>query len=130
MTKVKLRNMPRLSLGDVLRRRKMTLKQFIGEFGITTYVSLNSLCDRMGCAPPSVEEFDAICAPIKHVVNSPQEGIIVLEPPPVSVVVDVPVLDESIVVDSVDKSYDLYGEMPSVGPQKKFRRNKDKSPSE
>lgn len=81
MTRMTLKNMPRLKLADLLRRRKMTLRQLLDEFGITTYGGLVVRCDRMGCAPPPEEDFRA-AYPDKP-VNSPQEGVVVLEPPPV-----------------------------------------------
>lgn len=77
---VHLKNMPRLHLADLLRRRKTTLKQFIDESGVQTYEGLVNRCVRMGVQPPSDIEFKAI-KPV--VVTSPQDGVIVLEPPPV-----------------------------------------------
>lgn len=81
MTRMTLKNMPRLKLADLLRRRKMTLRQLLDEFGITTYNGLCIRCERMGCAAPPEEDFKA--AYPTGPVNSPQEGVVVLEPPPV-----------------------------------------------
>jgi hypothetical protein len=81
MGKIVVQNMPRLKLADLLRRRKMTLTQLCDEFGITTYEGLVLRCNRMGCAPPDEADFTA--ATPRSPVNSPQEGVIVLEPPPV-----------------------------------------------
>lgn len=80
-----LKNTPKLKLGDLLRRRKSNLKQFLHEFGITTYEGLVSRCVRMGVNPPHEDEFKKTLqvseSPI--LVNNPQEGVVVLEPPPI-----------------------------------------------
>ena len=73
---------PRLRLADVLRRRKTTLRAFIDSLGLTTYGALDIMCGRLGVMAPTQEEFDA-ARPITERVNSPQEGVIVLEAPPV-----------------------------------------------
>jgi hypothetical protein len=74
-----LKNQPRLKLSDLLRRRKMTLKQMLDEHGITTFETLVLRCNRMGVTPPSEDDFYAV---VKRPVNSPQEGVVVLEAPP------------------------------------------------
>src|SRR5689334_11677525 len=79
--RVVVKNMPKLKLSDLLRRRKMTLRALLDEFGITTYEGLVIRCDRMGCAAPSEAEFK-VAYPVGP-VNSPTEGVVVLEPPPV-----------------------------------------------
>lgn len=76
-----LKNRPRLRLADVLRRRRTTLKALVSELGVSTYAGLTNWCARMGIAPPPQEEFDVLFPP--RTVNSPQEGVVVLEPPPV-----------------------------------------------
>lgn len=75
--KIALKNLPKLRLSDLLRRRKMTLVHYLAEFGITTYEGLVSRCDRMGIAPPSEEDFKKVMKPL---VNNPQEGVVVLDP--------------------------------------------------
>jgi hypothetical protein len=70
--------MPRLKLADLLRRRKMTLKQFLQEFGITTYDGMLIRCHRMGVEPPTEADYALTCPPR---VSSPTEGVIVLEAP-------------------------------------------------
>lgn len=77
-----MKNQPRLTLAAVLRRRKSTLKKLADELGVTTYTALANWCDRMGIAQPEQREFDLAFPPTMK-VNSPQEGVIVLEPPPV-----------------------------------------------
>ena len=82
MSKVHLKNLPKLKLGDLLRRRKMLLNKFLGEFGITTHEGLVARCDRMGVLPPTVEEFKLAVGSAAP-VNNPSEGVVVLEAPPV-----------------------------------------------
>ena len=72
----------RLRLADVLRRRKTTLRAFIDSLGLTTHGSLEIMCKRLGVVAPTLEEFDE-ARPETERVNSPQEGVIVLEAPPV-----------------------------------------------
>ncbi len=81
MTKIYLKNMPKLRLGDLLRRRKMALRQFLDEHGLTTYEGLVIRCDKLGVQPPDETEFKAACP--ASPVNNPTEGVVVLEPPPV-----------------------------------------------
>jgi hypothetical protein len=78
--KVKLKNMPRLKLQDLLRRRKTNLRDFVNTFGIVTYDALKIRCDWLGVTPPSIEEFDALGV---TVVNVPSDGVIVVDPLPV-----------------------------------------------
>lgn len=76
MSRIQVKNLPRLKLSDLLRRRKMTLRQLLDEFGITTYDSLLERCNRMGVAPPTEDEF-LVVAPLP--VNNPSEGVFVIE---------------------------------------------------
>ena len=76
MSRIQVKNLPRLKLSDLLRRRKMTLRQLLDEFGITTYDSLIERCNRMGVAPPTENEFSVV-APSP--VNNPSEGVFVIE---------------------------------------------------
>jgi hypothetical protein len=71
---------PRLKLSDLLRRRKMTLKQMLAEHGITAYETLVIRCNRMGVQPPTLAEFRVV---MPEAVNSAQEGVVVLDPPKV-----------------------------------------------
>jgi hypothetical protein len=73
-------NVSSLKLTELLRRRRTTLRQYILEFGITTYETLCERCTRIGVLPPSQEEFLEASPPV---VNSPAEGVVVLEAPPV-----------------------------------------------
>jgi len=77
---MKSKNGPGLKLMSLLRRRRISLQQFINEFGITTYEGLHLRCERMGVVTPTRQEFEEIAPPI---VNSPSEGVLVLDAPPV-----------------------------------------------
>ena len=81
--RIVLKNQPQLRLEDVLRRRRSNLEALMGQLGLTTYVGLQIWCDRMGIVPPTREGFAAKYADRHPPVNSPQEGVVVLEPPPV-----------------------------------------------
>lgn len=115
-----LKNMPKLRLADLLRRRKMTLKQFLNEFGITTYEGLASRCERMGVVPPPGHEFLATAL---TVVNNPSEGIVVVE---------LPVVVHDDVAEVADDQTDLVpvGEDPQVtsDPSQKKPRKKKEAP--
>jgi hypothetical protein len=76
-------NPPRLRLADVIRRRRTTLSALIKEIGLTTYQGLEIWCGRMGISAPTLEEFHVAVPATVPRVSSPQEGVIVLEPPPV-----------------------------------------------
>lgn len=80
MSKITIKNLPGLKLTDLIRRRRLSLKQFVDQFGITTYHALDERCQRMGVACPTEEEWAFVAPPP---VNSPTEGIVVLDPPPV-----------------------------------------------
>jgi hypothetical protein len=76
-----MKNEPRLKLSDLLRRRKSSLAQFVGEQAITTYDGLVIKCSRLGVAPPTEHEAKLVF-PTIAVTNSPQDGVIVVEPTP------------------------------------------------
>jgi hypothetical protein len=79
--KITLNNMPTLKLAALLKRRKMTLKQLLNEFGITTFDALVNRCQRMGVVPPSLDEFNAASGNTNEslpTVNNPSEGIVVV----------------------------------------------------
>lgn len=80
MSRIKLKNTPRLRLADLLRRRKMTLLQFIEESGVQSYEGLVIRCQRIGVQPPVKDEYLALKP---TVVSSQQDGVVVLEPPKV-----------------------------------------------
>lgn len=82
MTRIHLKNEPKLRLADLLKRRKTTLKLFLDAHGISTLEGLKELCHRLGVQSPTPEEFHAV-VPHVPVVSHPQEGVVVIEPLPV-----------------------------------------------
>jgi hypothetical protein len=79
MANFKIKRLPPIRLVDLLKKRKTTLKQFLDVYGIVAYSTLLTKCDSMGVSPPSEEEFKQI---VSVTVSSPQEGVVVLDPPP------------------------------------------------
>lgn len=144
--RVVVKNMPKLKLSDLLRRRKMTLRALLDEFGITTFNGLLIRCDRMGCAPPTEAEFK-VAYPTGP-VNSPQEGVVVLEAPPViddisgrKIDPEAPVAPEVKVITEplgqlLPREYDVIGtdtapfEEPTEPSQKKPRKKKEATQGE
>ena len=80
MTRVSVKNMPRLHLSHLLRRRKRTLESFVRESGIQTYSSLLAQCASLGVQPPTQKEYEKV---FPEQVNTPAEGVVVVEPMPV-----------------------------------------------
>jgi len=99
-----LKNQPRLRLTDVLRRRRSSLKSLLDERGISTYAALEIYCDRLGVTVPRREECHAAFPTSPNgLVNSPQEGVIVLNPPVViGEATGMPLVEESIVADNLE----------------------------
>lgn len=125
-----LKNQPKLQLADLLKRRKMTLLQFVTEHAITTYEGLCARCERMGVAAPDEEAY-GIGVPFPVVVNSPQEGVIVIEPPPVvdeisgkNIDPDAPIIPDVVVVTDAEELSDE----PTMYTPKRSRKKKDNSP--
>ena len=81
MPRFTVKNLPRLKLSDLLRRRKMTLDWFIKESGVQTYEALCARCHRLGVQPPPESDWKAL-RPKK--VSSPSDGVVVLDPPDVT----------------------------------------------
>ena len=127
---------PRLKLADLLRRRRTTLGAFVKELGFTTHAGLAIWCKRMGVTPPTHEEF-VVAYPAAEKVNSPMEGVVVLEPPPVvdaesgqSIDPEAPVLtgvEVQVVTDTV--AVEEAQELLAV-TQKKTRKKKESQPTE
>lgn len=117
---------PRLKLADLLRRRRTTLQAFISDLGVTTYASLEIWCKRMGVAPPAPEEF-TVAFPAAAKINSPMEGVIVLEAPPVvdaetgnDIDPEAPIEEPGVAV--------VTGIESQADPQKKARKKKAVQP--
>lgn len=76
--RITLKNKAKLTLSKLLKRRKMSLKQFILEQGISTYDLLKERCKHLGIIEPSKEEYLKV---IPEQITDQSEGIIVLNPP-------------------------------------------------
>lgn len=72
--------MPRLTLLNLLRRRRTTLARYVRESGVQTYSALVTQCERLGVLPPSVKEFEDA---FPQAVTCPTDGVVVVEPMPV-----------------------------------------------
>jgi hypothetical protein len=77
MKAVKYQKKSLIKLEDLLRRRKTTLKKFLGDRGITNYRMLEDACSRLGVITPSAESFSS-CIP--SYVSDPAAGVVVIEP--------------------------------------------------
>jgi len=69
----------KVSLSDILRRRRKTLPQFLKEFGIVTYELLVARCNSMGVVPPTEEKFALVTGGNPPQVSSPSEGVIIVD---------------------------------------------------
>ncbi len=81
--RLKSKNLPKLSLLNLLKRRKSNLALFLKESGIVTYETLKTRCDSLGVETPSPEEFKEVTGHngVPN-VSSPTEGVVVLQPIP------------------------------------------------
>lgn len=77
------KSISRLTLENLLRRKRTNLQGFLKETGIVTYERLVSLCDSIGVLSPTEAKFrELIGNSIMHEVSSPVDGIVVLNPQP------------------------------------------------
>jgi len=75
------KSLSKVSLVDLLRRRRTNLSKFLTETGIVTYELLVKRCNSIGVLPPSEDQFLKVRGnPITHEFSSPTEGIVVLNP--------------------------------------------------
>jgi hypothetical protein len=77
-------SLSKISLFDVLRKRRTNLKKFLEDSGIVTYELLTARCASMGVLPPDEKAFieaKGFNASEPPTISSPTEGLLVLEPP-------------------------------------------------
>lgn len=117
---------PRLRLADLLRRRRTTLKAFMGDLGLTTHEALSIYCDNLGVQSPTHEEFHAVF-PVVPQRNSAAEGIVVLEAP-TSVEPDLSTVEDVAARDAF-AAMDM-GTVPTETSPKRPRRKKEETPVE
>ena len=82
MSRYIIKGQNQLTLADLLKKRKSNLSKFLKDLGITTYVTLTQKCESLGVAPPSEDDFKTC---LGGVFSSPQEGVVVLDPPALTV---------------------------------------------
>ena len=78
------KSLSRITLNDLLRRRKTNLERFLSDMGIVTYERLVSRCASMGVTPPTEEQFTRLRGDQVHEISSPTEGVVVLNPAPLT----------------------------------------------
>jgi hypothetical protein len=78
MSKYRIKGLPPIKLKDLLKKRGLSLKDFLKNVGIATYTTLVQHCQSMGVSCPTEEDFKEA---LGETVSSPQEGIVVLDPP-------------------------------------------------
>lgn len=110
--------MPKLKLVELLRRRKMSLRQLLDEFGITTYDGLLARCNRLGVMPPEELEFKQ-AMPQNILVNNPSEGVVVSD------LVDFFPPEPEDVVTTGDSDNSAILPEPTEHSQKKLRKKKE-----
>jgi hypothetical protein len=75
------KSISRISLSDILRKKRSTLKDFLDTNGIASYELLVSRCGSLGVSAPSELEFlEAKGNPVTPEFSSPTEGIVVINP--------------------------------------------------
>ena len=78
MVQFRVRGLPPIRLQDLLKKRRTNLKAFVKNTGIATYATLQQKCNKLGVSSPTEDEFNEA---LGETISSPQEGIIVLDPP-------------------------------------------------
>jgi hypothetical protein len=77
------KSLSKLTLADILRKKRKTLGDHLRELGIVTYDRLLKSCTSIGVIAPTEEEFlNAMGNPVTPDISSPMDGILVLNPPP------------------------------------------------
>jgi hypothetical protein len=79
MSKFSVKKLPPIRLVDLLKKRKTNLKEFINSSGIFTFATLQKKCEKMGVSAPSESNFLEAVGNV--IASSPQEGVVVLDPP-------------------------------------------------
>lgn len=116
------KSLSRVSLLDLLRRRRTNLTKFLESSGIVTYEFLVVRCSSMGVIPPTEAQFlEAMGNHPTPVLSSPAEGIIVLEPPPLDPAISEYTPTEAEFQEAVDKVNEL-----SAQTQTNKKRSKKK----
>jgi len=78
MARYKIKGLPPIRLIDLLKKRRITLQKFVKDSGISSYQTLLLKCEKMGVSAPDEKQFSEA---VGGLFSSPQEGVIVLDPP-------------------------------------------------
>lgn len=106
MSRFKIKKLPPIRLVDLLKKRRTNLKSFLTSYGIVSYSTLLQKCSNMGVSAPSEQEFKNTLG-VAAEASSPQEGVVVLDPP----VLIKELTGEKI---SVDDKVDFEPQLPEV----------------
>jgi hypothetical protein len=110
------KSLSKVSLMDLLRRRRTNLTKFLRETGIVTYDLLVKRCNSIGVLPPAEEQFLKVKGnPVTHEFSSPTEGIIVLNP----------VEEEITSIENEDEISDIEDETKEIKKLRKKRKKED-----
>lgn len=129
------RSISKVTLLNVLKRRKSDLKRFLADTGIVTYELLKTRCDSMGVIPPEESEFlDAVGSNSSSTatVSSPAEGLIVLNPPKIIneltgkevVMPDINPISDSPDLESIEQSSEVENTTQSDDSSSKKKKKK------
>jgi hypothetical protein len=122
MANYRIKGLPPIRLVDLLKKRKTNLKEFIKNSGIASCQTLLLKCNKMGVSAPNESDFNSA---LGKVVSSPQEGVIVLDPPTLT-----KDTGEKVEVDSfagVEPSQNLFEIEASKQEPKTANKNKKKA---
>lgn len=135
MSNFKVKKMPPIKLVDLLKKKKTNLKQFLATTGIATYVTLEQKCEKMGVSAPSEADFHEALG--TALISSPQEGVVVLDPPVLLKdtgekikIEDAKVVEEKPSQVEPAKPVEVAESAPVVNPQKTSKKKKDSSVEE
>lgn len=67
-----------LSIKQILKRRKKTVKLWLDELGLSTYTAAQAWCNKVGVKCITEEEFVKETGSIIPLVNDPSEGVVVI----------------------------------------------------
>lgn len=116
--RLQTKSLSRVSLLDLLRKKRSTLEKFLDDTGIVTYDKLVERCSSIGVVPPGEDQFHkAMGSPMTHEVSSPTEGVVVLAPLP-------EVHEEHLMTSEEDILLEQQTETTQRSPRKK-RKNQD-----
>jgi len=78
---INLKNLPNLTLAQLLRRRRITLLQFIEERCVQSFDELINTCLEMGVAPPEQDAYEKATAKIekKRTIEIDNDSIVAQE---------------------------------------------------